>query len=223
MPSISNPPDRELITREPPRYLSRGRAANADVRLLEIAGQKWVVKDFSACPWWVRQIFGPWMISRELYALQLLSDIAGIPQHATRIDRQAFTYHFIEGSPISGLGKNKLSPEFFIAYEKLVLQMHQRGIAHLDLRNTGNVLCGEDGQPILIDFQSWLKLPRWLPFLARFLCKVDLSGVYKLWNSYLPNTMGAERQAVLDSVNRLRKGWIFSNYMGLRHLFKERK
>lgn len=223
MTTISVPPSRELLTHEPPRFLSRGRAANADVRLLVIDGQKWVVKDFSACPWWVRQIFGPWMISRELYALQLLQDIDGIPQHAIRIDRMAFAYHFIEGAPISSLKQGALTVEFFEDYERLVNQMHEHGIAHLDLRNSGNVLYGVSGKPILIDFQSWLKLPRWLPTLARYLCKIDLSGVYKLWNGYLPNTMGPERQAILDSVNRLRKGWIFSNYMGLRHLFRERK
>lgn len=223
---VSSPPTiptRDLLTQEAPRYLSRGRAANADVRLLEVAGQKWVVKDFSACPWWVRELFGPWMISRELYALQLLQGISGVPQQARRIDRQALTYHFIEGSSLSGLERSVLTVRFFEDYERLVTQMHERGIAHLDLRNSGNVLYGSNGKPILIDFQSWLKLPRWLPFFARFLCRIDLSGVYKLWNGYLPGTMGSERQAVLDSVNRLRKGWIFSNYMGLRHLFKERK
>ncbi len=88
-------PTRQLLITEPPRYLSRGRAANADVRLLELEGQRWVVKDFSACPWFIRNTLGRWMIGRELHALQFLDGIPGIPDHALRIDRYALSYHFI--------------------------------------------------------------------------------------------------------------------------------
>lgn len=219
---MTPPPTRQILTAEPPRYLSRGRAANADVRLLTHEGQKWVVKDFSACPWLVRHTVGRWMVSRELKALQTLAGIQGIPQGASRIDAQAFAYHFIEGEPLARLPGSALTPHFFLDYEQLVHRMHERGLAHLDLRNSGNVLRDNEGRPMLIDFQSYLRLPRWLPVLARYLCRIDLSGVYKLWNNRLPGTMGTERQQVLDNVNSWRKGWIFSNYLGLRHFFRER-
>ena len=215
-------PSRPLLTTETPRYLSRGRAANADVRLLEIEGQRWVVKDFSACPWAIRNTLGRWMIGRELRALQRLDGIPGIPDAAQRIDTYAFTYHYIEARPLAQTPASELSPEFFLAYEKLVQQMHARGLVHLDLRNSGNVLVSPDFQPILIDFQSWLPLPRWWPALGRYLQKIDLSGVYKFWVRCLPGTIDAERQALLDNVNSWRRGWIFSNYFGLRRFFRER-
>lgn len=220
--TVTTPPTRQLLTTEPPHYLSRGRAANADVRLVETGGQRWVVKDFSACPVWIRQTLGRWMIGRELHALQRLDGIPGIPGGAVRIDDFAFAYHFIPGRPLAQIPNGELTADFFLAYERLVLRMHERGLAHLDLRNSGNVLVSPDLQPVLIDFQSWLPLPRWWPALSRYLQKIDLSGVYKFWSRRLPGTLGAGRQQVLDSVNNWRKGWIFSNYLGLRRFFKER-
>ncbi len=215
-------PSRQLLGSETPHYLSRGRAANADVRLLEVDGQRWVVKDFSACPWLIRHTLGRWMIGRELRALQRLDGIPGIPDGARRVDTLAFAYHFVEARPLAAVPATELTPDFFLAYEKLVQQMHGRGIAHLDLRNSGNVLVSPDSQPILIDFQSWLALPLWWPALARYLRNIDLSGVYKFWSRRLPGTLDTQRQAVLDSVNSWRRGWIFSNYLGLRRFFRER-
>jgi serine/threonine protein kinase len=34
--------------------------------------------------------------------------------------------------------------------------MHARGVVHLDLRHQGNVLVGDDGAPVLLDFGSAL-------------------------------------------------------------------
>lgn len=218
----ATPPDRAFLDTQVPHYLSRGRAANADVRLLTHGQQQWVVKDFSACPWLIRHTIGRWMVSRELRALQTLAGIRGIPEGATRIDAFAFSYHFIEGQPLAKVPGKDLSPSFFMSYEELVIQMHKRGLAHLDLRNSGNVLIDLQGRPMLIDFQSYLRLPRWFPALARYLQKIDLSGVYKLWNNRLPGTMSEDRQQLLDHVNNWRKGWIFSNYLGLRRFFRER-
>lgn len=220
---MSLSPDRQLLSTQAPHYLSRGRAANADVRLLELAGQRWVVKDFSACPWWIRHSLGRWMVSRELCALQKLDGIAGIPAAAQRIDRFAFAYHFVEARPLAKVPASELSPAFFLAYEALVQAMHARGLVHLDLRNSGNVLVSPDFQPIIIDFQSYLPLPRWWPALARYLMKIDLSGVYKFWSRCLPGTLDTERQALLDGINSWRRGWIFSNYLGLRRFFRERQ
>ena len=32
--------------------------------------------------------------------------------------------------------------------------MHEKEIVHLDLRNLGNIIMGENGYPYIIDFQS---------------------------------------------------------------------
>jgi hypothetical protein len=215
-------PHRALLTQQSPHYLSRGRFANADVRLVHYAGKSWLVKDFSTCTPVIRYTLGRWMISRELQALHLLADMPGVPQEAFRIDDYALAYRYIDGKTIAELPPNELSRSFFIAYEKLVKEMHHHGIVHLDLRNSGNVIRTPQNTPAMIDFQSWLFLPLWLPFLARYLRQIDLSGVYKLWNIHLPGTMGAQREQLLNNINRWRKGWIFSNYFGLRRFLKAR-
>jgi RIO-like serine/threonine protein kinase len=220
---MANKPDRTLLNHQKPLYLSRGRFANADVRLVELHQKKWIVKDFSACSPVIRQTIGRWMVNRELYALQLLSDLPGVPQEAYRLDEWALAYRFIDGTPIADLAGNDIPRHFFVAYEKLVTDMHRYGIVHLDLRNSGNIIKDAQGNPVMIDFQSWAFIPTWLPFLAQLLRKIDLSGVYKLWNNRLPGTMGHHREQLLASINRVRKGWIFSRYLGLQRFFKPRE
>ena len=80
-----------------------------------------------------------------------------------------------------------VAPEFVASLERAVRMMHARGVAHLDLRHRSNVLVGEDGEPILIDFASALCFhpggvaARWLlPLFARY----DLRAVEK-WRQRL--------------------------------------
>jgi serine/threonine protein kinase len=70
---------------------------------------------------------------------------------------------------------------------KAVAEMHAHCVVHLDLRHRSNVLAGEDGRPILLDFASAVAFEpgrwpaRWLmPQLARF----DISALRK-WETRL--------------------------------------
>lgn len=219
----SDAPTRGLIQAMPPLYLARGRLANADVRLVECGGRRWVVKDFLSCPGWVRHTVGRWFISRELKALKRLQGIAGIAENPLRVDAFALAYGYVEGRPLNEFPQGQPSAAFFLALESLVKSMHAHGIAHLDLRNRGNMLVGAAEQPVLIDFQSHVVLPRSIPPLARYLEKVDLSGVYKAWNKSLPGTLDETRQGVLDSVNSWRKWWILKGYLGMGRLAGRRR
>lgn len=219
----SQVPTRDLIQATPPRYLARGRIANADLLLVECGGRRWVVKDYQTCPGWVRQIIGRWFVSRELKALQRLQGIPGIAEHPLRVDAFALAYCFVEGRALNEYRAGQLSADFFLAMESTVKSMHTRGIAHLDLRNLGNVLVSEDKQPVLIDFQSHVRLPRWFPALARYLEKIDLSGVYKAWGKNLPGTLDESRQALLDSVNAWRRWWMPKGNLGMSRLAGRRR
>jgi RIO-like serine/threonine protein kinase len=219
----SQVPTRDLIRAAPLRYLARGRIANADLLLLECGGRRWVVKDFMVSPGWIRHTLGRWFTRRELQALTRLRGIPGIPENALRVDAFALAYQFVEGRALSEASPDELSTDFFLAMETAVKAMHARGIAHLDLRNRGNVLVGPQAQPVLIDFQSHMPLPRWIPPLARYLEKIDLSGVYKAWEKSLPGTLDEERRRVLDSVNVWRNWWIFSGYLGMARLAGRRR
>jgi len=216
-------PTRDLLTTTPPHYLARGRIANADVRLVEFAGKRWVVKDFRVCPGWIRHTVGRWFIRRELNALERLQGIPGIAEHPVRVDAFALAYLFVEGRALNEFPAGQPPADFFLALEAAVKTMHTRGIAHLDLRNRGNVLVDSAQQPVLIDFQSYIPLPRWLPPLARYLEKIDLSGVYKAWVKSQPGALDEARQHLLDSVNGWRKWWVFKGYPGMGRLAGRRR
>ena len=216
-------PTRDLLTATPPHYLARGRIANADVRLVECAGKRWVVKDFKVCPGWIRNTVGRWFIRRELKALVRLQGIPGIAENPVRVDAFALAYLFVEGRALNEFPAGQPPVDFFLALESAVTNMHARGIAHLDLRNRGNVLVSSSQQPVLIDFQSYILLPRWLPPLARYLEKIDLSGVYKAWGRSQPGTLDETRQQLLDSVNGWRKWWVFKGYTGMGRLAGRRR
>jgi RIO-like serine/threonine protein kinase len=216
-------PTRDLLEATPPRYLARGRIANADVRLVECEGRLWVVKDFSVCPGWVRHTVGRWFIRRELKALQRLQGIPGIAENPLRVDAFALAYLFVEGRALNEFPKGQPSADFFLSLESAVKAMHARGIAHLDLRNRGNILVDASQHPCLIDFQSHVPLPRWFPQLAHTLENIDLSGVYKAWGKSLPGTLDESRQHLLDSVNAWRKWWVLKGYLGMGRLAGRRR
>ena len=69
------------------------------------------------------------------------------------------------------------------AFEELLRAMHARGVVHLDVRGTGNVMIRPNGSPGLIDFQASL-YTGWMPgFLRRLLEDFDMSGALKKWFS----------------------------------------
>ena len=94
--------------------------------------------------------------------------------------------------------------------------MHARGLVHLDTRGGGNLLVRPDGAPGIIDFQAALST-RWMPrALRRWFEAMDLSGVYKKWQLWQPDTLGEQRQQQLERLNRWRRWWFLRGYLGLR-------
>lgn len=194
------------------RMLNRGRWGNADVTLIERPDGQWVVKDFRPRPWLVRATFGRYMVWREWLALSRLDGLPGIPGGAFRVDPYAMACRYLPSSTLRGSKPEQTGPVFFRKLERLVRQMHRRGVAHLDLRYRRNILILENGDPGIIDFQSHVQL-RGLPLrLQRFLRRVDYSGVYKQWCKRSPDTLGLRRLTILGGSNRLRKWWIVRGY-----------
>lgn len=211
---MSEPPGFPLPTRAelPARgagLLHRGNRRNPDVSLVEHAGARIVVKDFAPRGAWVRAWLGPWLLSRELRAYHALAGHPAVPRLLGRIDRLAFAVEYRPGRRMSRRLAREISPAFVHALESAVREMHARGVVHLDLRHRSNVLLGDDGAPVLIDFASALCFrrgalgARWLlPLFAA----VDLRAVGK-WRkrlgAQLPATGGgASSQAGSRGANR---------------------
>ena len=201
--------------------LNKGKWGNAVVYLYEGSGCKWVLKDFSSRSWLVRNTIGRYMINKEMSALATLTGIAGIPTGAFRLDDYCACYHYVEGQTLRDC-KEPLSADFFVQLEGVVKCMHAKGLAHLDLRYRRNILVTDDMHPAIIDFQSGVHLDKVPRIFHDLLRDVDISGVYKHWKRFSPETMGVEREKRLDDIMRFRKFWIFRGYM-IQRLIKKIK
>jgi RIO-like serine/threonine protein kinase len=206
---------RQDMERAERQLLNAGRWGNARVWRVLMEDGDWVVKDFSRCPPVLRSLWGAWMVRRELAALERLKGIRGVPPDPFRVDRLAFAYRFTPATLMRETPPSRLNAPFFRELEALVLALHERQIAHLDLRYRRNLLVDEGGHPLLIDFQSHMPLERLPGWLRRRLCRADLSGVYKHWCRHAPETLDEERLRLLWSENRWRQLWILKGY-GIR-------
>lgn len=237
MPSSLNPPEqpsgpagdpapftRADLEQGPRRRLSEGRWANAILYRYEQMGTSWVVKDFASRSFLVRNLIGRFLVRREFGWLRRMNGIPAAPRDAFRVDSYALAYRFVPGISLRLTDPAALPPGFFPALEECIRQMHARArIAHLDLRNAHNILVTDAGEPSLLDFQSCLST-RWLPPpLRRFAERIDFAAIYKHWAKRSPGTLGPERSAALERMNRLRPLWILRGYIGARRAGGSRK
>jgi len=211
---------RAQLLAAPCQILREGRWANARVVKATIDGVEWTVKDFGSRSWWVRNLFGRWLLRRELRALHKLAGIDGVPAQAFRVDAHAIAARFVPGVTLDRAPREQMNEAFFLALESLFRQVHERGLVHLDSRGSSNLLATPQGRPAVIDFQAALRTTLLPPPLRRLLEAVDMGGVYKNWLRHAPDSLDAGRRAFYERSTRLRKLWIGRGYFGVR---KERR
>ncbi|MDR1280470.1 MAG: hypothetical protein LBK99_06575 [Opitutaceae bacterium] len=200
---------------EPPNLtlLKAGRFGNACVFRYHDGHCDWIIKDFHHSPWPVRWTAARFFVRQEYRALVRLHGVKGVATEAHRLSPWTIAYPFIKGTPLAVLPPHSVPKPFFLQMETLVAAMHARSVVHLDLRNLGNILRGDDGHPRVIDFQSAFHLPRWCPrWMQRILCNADTSGIYKAWCRRGEEPLDAGREAFLERVNRVRKFWVLRGY-----------
>jgi hypothetical protein len=196
--------------------LRDGRFANARVERVHIGGADWIFKDFSSRAFIVRHTVGRFLLGREVRALQRLQGIAGIPDRAFRVDAFAMAARFVPGRTLARVDGAQVTTPYLVALENLLQQVHARGLVHLDTRGGGNLLMLPDGAPGIIDFHAALST-RWMPVgLRRWFNGMDMSGVYKKWLQWQPDTLGEARLADFERSTRWRKYWVFRGYLGAR-------
>ena len=215
--------DRAALATADRKLLRDGRFANARVERVRIGGVDWIFKDFSSRAFLVRHTVGRFLLGRELRALRQLDGLPGIPSQAFRIDALAMAARFVPGRPLSDMPKWPVATEYLLALEALLRQVHARGLVHLDTRGGGNLLIGPDDAPGIIDFQAALST-RWMPrALRRWFEDMDLSGIYKKWQRWQPDTLGDERLALLQRLNNWRRWWLLRGYFGMSKKRKKPK
>ena len=136
--------------------MNHGGRQNPDVLLVRHGGGRVVVKDFAPRGFFVRRFLGPWLARREQRAWRALDGHPAVPRWLGTIDPLAFAIEYRPGRTLFGVPRQPLPEDFLPQLAAALEEMHRRGVAHLDLRNRTNVLQGERGQPVLIDFGSAL-------------------------------------------------------------------
>ena len=159
--------------------LHRGHRRNPDVFLVEHAGARFVVKDFAPRGALVRAWLGPWLLGREIRAYRALAGHPAVPRLLGRIDRLAFAVEYRPGRRLSRRLAGQVPGGFVDALEGAIREMHARGVVHLDLRHRSNLLFGEDGAPVLIDFASALCFRPGARWLLPLFAWVDRRAVAK--------------------------------------------
>jgi len=134
--------------------LNVGNTRNPDVLLVETGAGVAVVKDFSPRSRWIRGFLGPWLNRREIRAYRALADHSAVPRLLGVLDEMAFVVEYRPGRFLRRRLVGEIGPEFLSELNAAIDGMHERGVVHLDLRHRTNVLLGEDGHPVLIDFAS---------------------------------------------------------------------
>ncbi|OGP91564.1 MAG: hypothetical protein A2157_07535, partial [Deltaproteobacteria bacterium RBG_16_47_11] len=173
--------------------LVQGRFGKPDLNRIETEGNTFMVKDVRGRNIFLRWTLGLWLIQKEWKIYSRLKGLKGIPQPIERIDRFAFSMEYIPGKPI--LRGESLPSSFFPALEKVLREVHGRGVVHMDLRHKGNILASDKGEPFLIDFNSSFSFEKggWLHrFLFPLFRWVDYGGLLKLKERASPSSMTPE-------------------------------
>ncbi len=189
----------------------RGNFGKPDLNRVEIEGRSLMIKDVRQKNFFLRWTLGLWLIHKEWSIYSRLAGTQGIPRPVERVDRFAFAMEFIPGRSI--LRGEPLPPSFFRELERVLKEIHEKGVVHMDLRHKGNILVSEKGEPFLIDFNSSFAFKE-KGFLRRYLFPllrwVDYGGLLKLKRRVSPALMTSEELTFLRRFDRLRRLWIFN-------------
>lgn len=209
---VNSPPDtdsRMVVT-----IVKRGPWTKADILKVAHDGSEAILKDYSAKSWPVR-LFGRRQLRRERRALRRLQGLPGVPIELGEVSPWGLLMEPVPGEPITRWrrrGREAILP-MVERLSGLVDRIHERGVAHLDLRKRDNILVSGDGIPSIIDFNASVcfepgSLGARLVFPV--LRRIDRAAVLK-WKSHLvPDLLTSAEQRRHRRMSLLRRFWIFN-------------
>lgn len=177
-----------------------GEGTRPEVVLVRVGSRQAVLKDFSRSAVWFGRVLGPLLAYREARALTLLDGIRGVPRLLRKVSMRALLIEHIDGIPARAMPPGSVTPELFDKLEELVRAIHERGVAHCDLRSGGNIVVDSAGQPYLVDFVAHTVRgnPLWSWVFRRF-CQADLVAVLRLKKRLAPALVSADDEHSLLS------------------------
>jgi hypothetical protein len=174
--------DRANLAQQTRSVLNCGGWGNPDVLLVESDLGTVVVKDFGPRIYCVRRWLGPWLLRREARAYRRLEGVEAVPHLLGQLDAAALILEYRPGVLLSRSLSGKLPPDFLAELQRAIAEIHRRGVVHLDLRHRSNILAGDDGRPVVIDFASALRFDNatwWGRMLVGLLGSVDRRALQK--------------------------------------------
>jgi predicted Ser/Thr protein kinase len=149
------------------------------------------------------------LVRREARVLGLLRGWRHAPALLGTIGGLALGIEFIPGVMLGEIAMDAGS-QVFQQLRGAVASLHAAGITHNDLHPANVLVAGST--PVLIDFASALRTPRWLRWLplARELRRSDLANIAKMrqrMTGQVPSAREAQLLAPPRWVDALRLGW----------------
>lgn len=185
-----------------------------------------MVKDYAGKPFAFRFFVGIFSLQREAFIYRRLKGISGIPECLGLVDRYAIALAYIPGRNADEVGQDILTPAFFKRLREIVDAVHDRGIVLCDLRNSKNIIVGDDGEPYLIDFSTAFQRGARFNFLKNAIYRIflqdDLLGISKLKKKKAIHLLTEEERHALEKGVFLQKEAIFIKTRGraiLRKIF----
>lgn len=181
--------------------IRRGGGSRPDVLKVRYGDRQAILKDHNGCDAAFARVIGPVLARREARALDALRGLAGVPALLGRPDRRSVLMEYLLARPITRATHSDW-PAFFTALERLLDTMHDRGVAHCDLRSPDNTLVDESGKPVLVDFVASVRCAgAWNPIgrgIFHVFCRVDKKAVIKLKSIVAPELIAADERELLE-------------------------
>jgi tRNA A-37 threonylcarbamoyl transferase component Bud32 len=166
------------------QVLNHGGWANGDVYLTRAEGLPAVIKTYADKPVVIR-LLGRFLLGRERKAYETLRGLEGVPALLPSQNPYSLAIEYVPGARISDEMLARDGVKIIGRLAHVIDSMHQRGVYHMDLRNQGNILIGENHDATVLDFASAVFIHGANPIsrLIAALCRrFDLYGLSK-WRS----------------------------------------
>lgn len=178
------------------KVFRRGGGTRPDVLVIEIGGNRAVLKDYGSCDPWFARMLGPLLARREARALTRLEGVEGVPTLLGRPDSRSLLLEYREAVRLEDAANDTDWRDFFERLTQLTADMHALGIAHCDLRSPFNTLIDAAGNPVIVDFVASLaRGPAWNVVangvFERF-ARADRDALIKLKKSAAPDLVSDE-------------------------------
>lgn len=120
------------------------------------------------------------LLRHEYKVYQKLQGVDFIPQCYGMANNEFLVIEFIEGKSIREKNLPTDSP-CFVKLLAIIKEMHERQVAHFDLKRSENLMISEKGEPVLIDFGVSIIRKKGLHWLNHYLFNLAKQFDFNAW------------------------------------------